>query len=300
MSLKSIGFSGLSGRGGQFNVPNILVKGGKIFEISNGTNLPQVNIENGLVELNQTMNQINQQLIRQQSKYNEDILAFNDIVALSPLAQLNTLIADTQQLLANVSNQYTPSVFTSPTISANYVRRGMGIATSSYNLFTFTATKSTVYFVSVNLALSMQMNQQILLQDNNNITVGNNQSNNNNGTYSQAYLQKNGETIAQFYSCKRTYKGTNIFISGSTYVTLALNDVLTILFDFTNSYATSGVDTSSSAQCYGTNFLDPITGANGQIVYNMPQSSQAGASGNVQGSLALNKGKSPSVTIVQF
>lgn len=299
MSLKSIGFAGLTGRGGQYNVPDIVVKNGKVFQINAGTSLPQVEIENGLFETERTINQINAQLARQQALYDKDEDAYNNLIVESPITQLNTLIADTETLLANVASQYTPQVTTSPNLSANYVRRGMGLRTSSYTLYSFTAPKTTVYFVSVNLALSMQMNQSISLQDDG-ITVTNKQSDNNNGTYSQAYLQKNGVTIAQFYSCKRTYKGTNIFISGSTYVSLALNDVLTILFDFTNSYATSGNDTTTSAQCYGTNFEDPTNGRNGQIVYNMPQAGQAGATGNVQGSLALNKAKSPSITIVQF
>lgn len=297
MSLKSIGFNNKTGRGGRFNVPDIIVKNGNVFEIKKGITLPQVDIQNGLVEIEKTLNQISAQQARQQALYDADEDAYNNLIAQSPMADFNALVANIETLYANVSNQYTPQVTLSPTLSANYVRRGMGIRTEPYTLYAYTATKTTTYFVSVNLALSMQNNPTVTLFSDG-ITVSNAQANNFNGTYSQAYLQKNGVTIAQFYSCKRTYKGTNIFITGSTYVSLATNDILTVLFDFTNSFATSGLDTTSIAQCYGTNFVDTTNNMSGQILYNAPQGSLSGRA--PQSSIALNKNQSPSVTIVQF
>lgn len=305
MSLKSIGFADDGGRGGQFVVPDIVVSNGNIAEVKKGATLPQYDIAAGLIDQQARINQIGAQLVRQTNKYNDLNATGTALLASSPSVQFEQLKTDINTLLTQVSNVSTPILFSSPSLTTRfYVRRGMGIRNTSYNLFSMVVQKTTTHFVSVHFALSQPNTTATIVLQDDATQVLNKTSSVLNGTFSQILLKVNDVVVKTMYSIKRTFRGTNIFITGECFISLTKDDVFSVDFDFTNSYSVGGNDVAGgSAMVYGTAIPDPQNNnQQGQIVYCAPQTIQNDGSSGVQtpNYMGMNRNTSPSVKVVQF
>jgi hypothetical protein len=305
MSLKSIGYGDEGGRGGQFVMPDIVVRNGNIAEVKKGATLPQYDIASGLIDQQARVNQVGKQLVRQTDKYNADNATATALLASSPSVQFEQLKTDINTLLTQVSNVSSPLLYTSPSqFPRFYVRRGMGIRNTSYNLYSMVVKKTTTHFVSVHLALSQPNTTDAIILQDDNTQVINKTSSVLNGTFSQILLKVNDVVVKTMYSIKRTFRGTNIFITGDCFISLTKDDVFSIDFDFTNSYSVGGNDVAGgSAMVWGTAIPDPQNNnTQGQIVYCAPQTIQNDGSSGVQtpNYMGMNRNTSPSVRIVQF
>jgi hypothetical protein len=305
MSLKSIGYADDGGRGGRFIVPDIVVINNNIAEVKKGTSLPQFEIQTGLIEQQQIMNQVSRQLTRQTDKYNQDQAEYDALIAVSPLPQYNQLKTDIQTLYNQVANVSAPIMTWSQTKQRYYVRRGRGIRNTPYNLYSYVVKKSTTHFIAVRLALSLPVGGvPITLLDDGNIVVQPKNPTVLNGTFSQILLTVNGVVKKTLYSIKRTFASTNIFLTGEAFMVLEEGDLLEINFDFTTSYSFGGNDSTTSAMVWGMTQPDPTNNnMNGQIVYNAPQTSQGSEeyTGVITPTyMGMNRNQSPSVKIVQF
>lgn len=305
MSIKSIGYGDESGRGGKFVCPNITVKNGTIFEITKGETLPQFEIQTGIVEQQQRINQIGQQFNRQTALYNTMNTEVQSLIANSPLDEYTQLQTDIATLLAQVSNVSQPVMYWSDSKPPSYyVRRGMGIRNTSYNLFSMTVQKTTTHFVSVHLGLSIVSGLLTVFLQDDGVYATNVLPSIVNGTFSQILLKVNGIVVKTMYSIKRTYRCTNIFITGETYISLQKDDVFSVDFDFTNSYSAGNVDTpGGDAAIYAVGAPDSMNGnQKGQITYCAPQTIQNDNSSGVAtpSYMGLNRNTSPSVKVVQF
>ena len=304
MSLKSIGYADDGGRGGKYVVPDIVVINNNIAEVKDGIYLPQVQIQVGIEEQQETMNKISAQLVRQTNRYNQAEAEYEALLATSPLDQYNQLKLDIQTLYNQVANVSSPIMTWSQTKERFYVRRGMGIRDTPYNLYSYVVKKSTTHFIAVRLALSLPVGGgAITLLDDGNIVVQPKNPTTLNGTFGQILLSVNGVLKKTLYSIKRTFASTNIFLTGEAFMVLEEGDLLDVEFDFTTSWAVGGDDTTTSAMVWGINQPDPTNNnMNGQIVYNAPQTSQniPSAIPTTPTYMGMNRNQSPNVKIVQF
>jgi hypothetical protein len=268
----SLGYREPSGRQGQYTMPNITVDGGTIEAVENGPYLAQFEIQNGLINANQTLNQVQSQYNRQLQKYNTILDQYNAIVATDSISNFNTLSLNINDLYNAVATDSVGTIVYKFNLSGYFLRMNAGgiSPTSFYTLGTPQSLSTGMYFVSVKIALSCVDAQNATVIVTNGLqTITNNRPTTLNGCYTQVVFKVNGVVYTTRTQSVKTFRGTNIFMNCSTYLQLDNAATLSIEWAFVCNNSID-VDTTTSGFCWMANQTNKTQNITAQASFIQP------------------------------
>jgi hypothetical protein len=258
MSVKSIGYRSVTGRGGKYIVPNITVKDGQIVNIE-PSDLPQIEYANGVSEYTTQLASDTaeyesdlslydigvQQLVTETNEYNKLQVLIDNLQTLVDALSIDVNAQAPSQVILNYSYNSTPYGLYGALNSAPWPRAGpidttyaapvLGNYIRSI-LYDYPVSTAGLYHLRVSLALTQQRSGTVNV---NGVTYQARAMPGASNQVSFIYIYLDGVLHSVLQSCCWDYYSSNIYIAGAKFLDINAGQKLSVGIMFLSDVSAS-------------------------------------------------------------